>query len=696
MSELKLYPHPYYELCYLCVDSRDKTHDIDVLIKQFESLGLGNYYAPTTRTRTSTSEMPKSKPKPYDKVSKANSKKSNQTPMDRFPPPTDTPPIIDTPMDPSPPITGTPMDPSPPTDTPPIIDTPMDPSPITGTPMDPSPSTDTPPITDTPMDTPPITDTPDTPDTPMDPSDTEIYDIDKTDKHKYIKSFGFEFETGRVILLTKKTENTFTPYLQCDDRHVVSLGGEPFINKKEIFEITADSALGDTFYLNKHIRKTFKLEYDGPNKVPNKVIKMRQTKDPGTFWPLDQLEFIYTLPVLNEPIGFLGLLERSCSIRTKIVDNFLGEGSKYYDEGDDYKVYGHTFTIYEPRGDTFSSLPSMIVNAGTDNFNSFTVQATVAIEYENIILFMQPFFKDTKMGRHNDYLVIIQKTMEGWFISVDFFKDKEGFGDLINWISLKFFYSILDINYLINIKTKTEDEPIIKTIDSVVSEYIKNQYIEWIGKNTENIDAEIQQGNYDFRRTLVQLPETKVEDEDEDIYFIGKNHLFCIRHSLYDVLYKKLGLEKCIEFLNLIKGRFEQIKRTEIKLSGFEPEQIKITEIKLAIFGLKHDPQDLKYLSYLKYIKYLEYFIVDIEKGILYFEKMKETKMDLATFAQYYDPDLSMELNYDTVQTYTKHRVKKYPFLTESTTKLQANVLLFEIRNFNNMHNNHCFPKIKT
>jgi hypothetical protein len=58
-----------------------------------------------------------------------------------------------------------------------------------------------------------------------------------------------------------------------------------------------------------------------------------------------------------------------------------------------------------------------------------------------------------------------------------------------------------------------------------------------------------------------------------------------------------------------------------------------------------------------------------------------EAKMNLDTFATWYDTDLSMELNYE-VQIHTKHRIKKYSFLTKSTNELQEDVLLFEIRNF--------------
>jgi hypothetical protein len=182
--------------------------------------------------------------------------------------------------------------------------------------------------------------------------------------------------------------------------------------------------------------------------------------------------------------------------------------------------------------------------------------------------------------------------------------------------------------------------------------YIKEQYDDWIIKTPKNIDLYILKGKYDFRKTLVRPSDVK-EEEDDD-FFVGKNCNFCIRHSLYDVLYKKLGFdkEKCITFLSTIKKRFEQAKP----------------------FESKYEQQ------------YIDYFITDINKGIKYFEKMKNTEMNLDTFAQYYDPDLSMELNYDEVQIHTKYRIKKYPFLTESTAELEADVLLFEIRNFNNFH----------
>ena len=48
-----------------------------------------------------------------------------------------------------------------------------------------------------------------------------------------------------------------------------------------------------------------------------------------------------------------------------------------------------------------------------------------------------------------------------------------------------------------------------------------------------------------------------------------------------------------------------------------------------------------------------------------------------------------MELNYDEVQIHTKHRIKKYSFLTEKTDELQEDVLLFEIRNFDTPHNKY-------
>ena len=492
-------------------------------------------------------------------------------------------------------------------------------------------------------------------------------------KAKYIVSFGFEFETSFVSLLTKKSSNKFTPYLQRDKRHTISLF-EPFINNKEKFEITADSLIGDDiqgFVLNKKeiLDKNPLNEFTFIKKKETKeektkeiTINLRKTK--SGVWGFDDLEFIYTLPTLNDPISPDELLDYSCKIRQQIVYNFFG---KYYNEREVYKVQDlekYEFSIYEPVKE-YESLPTMIVDS-TDSkidvtklstWDDFNVQATVGIKYENIIEFMKSFLWKIDIDSLERSIAI-----ERWFTDVEF--DKK----LRNWVILKLFYAILDINYAIlaleNLENLVLEDEWKSRLKSDF-EHIKNQYTEWLGLDGKEIDKKIQQGIYDFRRTLLKVPsDLQKETEDhEDSYFVGKNHNFCIRHSLYDILYKKLNSDKeeCIKFLKLIIEKFEFIKKQEPILA----EKINMY--------------------------YLDYVIIDIQKGILYFEKMKTTKMDLKTFAKFYDPDLSMELNYDQVQIHTKHRIKKYSFLTKSTDELQEDVLLFEIRNFGDPHDDFYF-----
>jgi hypothetical protein len=553
-----------------------------------------------------------------------------------------------------------------------------------------------------------------------------------TGPNDYIVSFGFEYENGSFYLLNTGSDGNWRNYLLSDGRYnqnvkVKTQEGIEDINNHHLLQITSDSALDNRLVLNQVIYNNekpfsdskynlencqFKFSPTGTidtirvNCNNNLDINIRDMMRKGEYKGFDYLELIYTVFNMNKKINLNCFIKYDDDIR-KIIQRYINQNYEVCNrkfkaildcgtqnecqDKDEKKITcqklnkqiidkGETYYFYKPKS---GNLPWMFCNMrnrkvkGKDdpltcpNMDNLTwgVQATVGVNYNNIISFMEELFDFYSKNNEKKELKTAKETVEQIYgkMPTDEFRNKP-YLNFKNWLTLKLFYLNMDKRAFSKINDFRGKYPpldaeyvqpnLTKNIDELYNDWIEDK-INVIYTNEED-EAE----GTNTRLEYIKAGEAKTQDEIilkkpayTDIrtlynnkYKVNKDTTyFCIRHSLYQVLYELCGknVDTCLKFLKDIKPKLTN-----------------------------------------------DYYIKDFNKGIAYFHLLKDKKEEIETpetfkdFQNFNDPDLSIEINYGKVEPHTKYRIKYYNFSKDDKKDEEGQItlvkysLLFEIRNY--------------
>jgi len=484
-------------------------------------------------------------------------------------------------------------------------------------------------------------------------------------KNNYIVSFGFEYERGKFYVF-RKDKNTWKNFILTDGRFK-----QKIIDKEnELLEITADSSKGlfnrDVYGDPNNYSFVPPLkDYDG-NEI---TFDDERLSREGNRYDFDYLECIYTIKKLTdkESINFNCLVKYDNEIR-KIIQKYFKENyveeNKIYNMKLEYFNGGHKRTyykkpiqyisddddnlgikIYKPKNKK-ANLPWMMCPCPLDekdycpslDSTEWSAQATVGINYSNIINFMRHIFSEYKFeGFEKEALEKASK------IANNFIGDTN---NMKNWFILKLFYLYIDIKhnetfyYFIK-----EKEPLDIANPKLKDDNIENEYkMNWIALSEKKRIEHVFNNKYDTRRYISNKFAVNKSTTD-----------FQIRHSLYQILYE-LYSKNTVMCLKFLGDMITNITNLSNNISDYEKT----------------------------------YYIQDLKKGIYYFQKLQNEnpiENEFKKFQEFNDPDLCIEENYGKIETYTKYRIKYYKFSTENNfdegkLNLTANTLLFEMRSY--------------
>jgi len=532
-----------------------------------------------------------------------------------------------------------------------------------------------------------------------------------TGPNDYIVSFGFEYENGSLFLLNTGPNGDLRNYLLSDGRYNqnVRVMNEQKTEDNHLLQITPDSALGERLVLNnliygrdkfKKMNFTKQFENCGYKLIFNSTgtsgltgsdcktidINMSDIFRNGYIQGFDYLELIYTVFKMNKNIDLKCFIEYDDKIRN-IIQTYIKENyevckgiykSSIIDTQDEVcvneknkpiiddintliKNEKETYKFFKPKT---GNLPWMFCNERTVmecpdiNNIEWSVQATVGVNYDNIISFMQQLFsysktknkKNIEFDPYRYERFSLEKA-----IKLSEIISPESSEEIKNWLILKLFHLTIDRIQFINLRLyEGENQPLDKKyVQEGLKKGIDDLYKDWIKDKLQVKNEVVTKDIY------INTGYTDIRTLYNNKYKINKDTtFFCIRHSLYQVLYELCdkNLETCIKYLNDV---ISNLKNKEIDLL---PET-------------------------------LTYYIQDLTKGILYFELLKEKNVrpeNNKKFQEYNDPDLSIEENYGKIEPHTKYRIKYYNFSTKNKEEdgkitLIGKTLLFEIRNYRSL-----------
>ena len=445
----------------------------------------------------------------------------------------------------------------------------------------------------------------------------------------------------------------------------------------------------------------------------------------------DYLELIYTVFKMNKNINLQCFIEYDDKIR-EIIKRYFNENYEVCEyiykasiietqeevcfNEEEKKISDDINNLISPKKETYNffkpkscKLPWMFSKQKYDIKNlkleEWNTQATVGVNYDNIISFMQQIFGYNKTKNKKniefdpyryerfslDKAIELTKIISPELTGIILPKD------IKNWLTLKLFYLTIDRLQFVNLKTYKGGNPpldgeyvqdnLTKEIDELYKDWIENNIQVKYTYEGEKVKNEIVNKDTYIKTDTKECKDQYTENKDEngviqkeyhkyekpgytDIrtlfnkeYKVNKDTtVFCIRHSLYQVLYElcERNVDTCLNFLSEIIKILEKDKINK---------QMDVS------------------------VNTLNYYIQDFTKGILYFKLLKEKNVrpeNDKTFQNYNDPDLSIEKNYGKIEAHTKYRIKYYNFSTKDKEEdgkiiLIKNTLLFEIRNYGSL-----------
>jgi len=488
----------------------------------------------------------------------------------------------------------------------------------------------------------------------------------------YIVSFGFEYEKSKLELFRKDKNDKWKSFLLSDGRYQQKIKDK----ENELLEITTDTIVGGLFkekYWGNPINYSFdpKLKDDEGDEI---FFDEESFTRNGKKFEFDYLECIYTVKKidngdninLNCFIKYDDYIQKT--IQKFFEDNYKEINTEYnmnfqYDDNPDKDLKSENLSlkVYKPKIKNVNLPWMMCIHETSENeycpllkdlkVEDWSTQATVGINYSNIIKFMEELFSysdyyNIKMQKmrllQNVNVPIYNYEKESLKESIEISKQLlEEKNNLYNWLVLKLFYLNFDLIMLKLIKEYFWDHKPLDINKPKLKKSIDIEYEAWLKLTEDKKDKFAFDQKIDKRLFI------------NEEYSVNKDTTsFQIRHSLYQVLYGLCdeNVDSCLEFLNDIKSKLTN-----------------------------------------------DYYIKDFIKGIAYFNLMKNNKDEINTsekfkeFQDYNDPDLAIEENYGKIEPHTKYRIKYYNFSTkdqvdkEKKIKIIGNTLLFEIRNYGSL-----------